>query len=162
MRLLSVIFHCFLPKMSGVERCAFLNAYIFLKKSIIFFCSLIGVVHNLCWIFVLYRNLQSSLSSESIRFMLFKTLHLRLRLRLQPNYFFWGLRKRLRRKNFRVVERALTAQLLWLLCPPLSKTIGGNADVDHSQIFGGDAVKLLGGYIPPSPPGFGTPVYPII
>ena len=38
-----------------------------------------------------------------------------------------------------------------------SQIIGGNADVDHTQIIGGDTVKLLGGYIPPSPPGFGTP-----
>ena len=35
--------------------------------------------------------------------------------------------------------------------------IGGDADVDHTQIIGGDTVKLLGEYIPPSPPGFGTP-----
>ena len=33
---------------------------------------------------------------------------------------------------------------------------GGDADVDHTQIIGGDRVKLLGGYVPPSPPGFGT------
>ena len=32
------------------------------------------------------------------------------------------------------------------------------ADVDHSQTIGGDTAKLLGGYIPPSPPCFGTPV----
>ena len=38
-----------------------------------------------------------------------------------------------------------------------SQIIGGDADVDHTQIIEGDAVKLLGGYIPPSPPGFGTP-----
>ena len=30
-----------------------------------------------------------------------------------------------------------------------SQIIGGDADVDHTQI--------IGGYIPPSPPGFGTP-----
>ena len=35
----------------------------------------------------------------------------------------------------------------------------GDADVDHSQTIGGDTAKLLGGYIPPSPPCFGTPVY---
>ena len=34
---------------------------------------------------------------------------------------------------------------------------GGGADEDHTQIIGGDTVKLLGEYIPPSPPGFGTP-----
>ena len=34
--------------------------------------------------------------------------------------------------------------------------IGGDADVDHSQTIGWDTAKLLGGYIPPSPPGFGT------
>ena len=32
----------------------------------------------------------------------------------------------------------------------------GDADVDHSQIIGEDAVKLLGGYIP-HPPGFWHP-----
>ena len=38
-----------------------------------------------------------------------------------------------------------------------SQTIGGEADVDHTQIIGGDAVKIFGGYIALSPPGFGTP-----
>ena len=30
-----------------------------------------------------------------------------------------------------------------------SQIIRGNADVDHTQIIGGDTVKLLDGYIPP-------------
>ena len=30
-----------------------------------------------------------------------------------------------------------------------SQIIGGDADIDHTQIIGGDTVKLLGGYIPP-------------
>ena len=30
-----------------------------------------------------------------------------------------------------------------------SQIIGGDADEDHTQIIGGDTVKLLGGYIPP-------------
>ena len=34
--------------------------------------------------------------------------------------------------------------------------IGGDADEDHTQIVGGYTVKLLGGYILPSPPCFGT------
>ena len=38
------------------------------------------------------------------------------------------------------------------------KLLGGDADVDNTQIIGGDTVKLLGGYISPSSPGFGTPV----
>ena len=38
-----------------------------------------------------------------------------------------------------------------------SQIIGRNADEDHTQISGGDTVKLLEGYIPSSPPGFGTP-----
>ena len=33
---------------------------------------------------------------------------------------------------------------------------GGDADVDHAQTIGEDTVKLLTGYIPPSPPGYGT------
>ena len=43
-----------------------------------------------------------------------------------------------------------------LRCTPESN-YWGDADVDHTQTIGGDTVKLLGGYIPPSPPGFGTP-----
>ena len=40
-----------------------------------------------------------------------------------------------------------------------SQIIGEDADADYTQIIGGDTVKLLGGYIYPSPPpGFGTPV----
>ena len=37
-----------------------------------------------------------------------------------------------------------------------SQIIGGDADEDHTQIVGGYTVKLLGGYILPSPPCFGT------
>ena len=32
-----------------------------------------------------------------------------------------------------------------------SQIIGEAADVGHTQTVGGDTVKLLGGYIPPSP-----------
>ena len=40
-----------------------------------------------------------------------------------------------------------------------SQIFGGDADEDHTQIIGGDTVKLLGGYIPhpPPPPGFRHP-----
>ena len=41
--------------------------------------------------------------------------------------------------------------------PHQSQIIGGDADEDHTQIIGGDTVKLLGGNIPPSLPYFGTP-----
>ena len=37
-----------------------------------------------------------------------------------------------------------------------SQSIGGDADVDHTQTIGGDRAKLLGD-ISPIPPGFGTP-----
>ena len=37
-----------------------------------------------------------------------------------------------------------------------SQIIGRVADEDHTQIVGGYTVKLLGGYIPPFPPCFGT------
>ena len=40
-------------------------------------------------------------------------------------------------------------------CTPI-QIIGGDAEVDHSQTIGGDTAKLLGGYISPIPPGFGT------
>ena len=36
---------------------------------------------------------------------------------------------------------------------------GGDADVYHTQIIGGIQSNYYGEYIPPSPPGFGTPVY---
>ena len=35
-----------------------------------------------------------------------------------------------------------------------SQIIGGDADEDHTQIVGGYAVNLLGGYIHPIPPLF--------
>ena len=35
-----------------------------------------------------------------------------------------------------------------------SQIIGGDADEDHTHIVGGYTVKLLRGYIPPSPPLF--------
>ena len=38
-----------------------------------------------------------------------------------------------------------------------SQIFGKDADEDHTQIIGGDTVKLLRGYIPPSSTGFGTP-----
>ena len=39
-----------------------------------------------------------------------------------------------------------------------SEIIEGDADKDHTQIIGGDAVKLLGGIYPPiPPPGFRHP-----
>ena len=38
-----------------------------------------------------------------------------------------------------------------------NQIIGGNADEDHTQIIGVNAVKLLGGYIPPFPLGFWHP-----
>ena len=40
-----------------------------------------------------------------------------------------------------------------------SQIIVGDADVDHTQIIGGDTVKLFGGYIP-HPPGFRRPCGP--
>ena len=59
MRLLSVIFHCFFPKMSGVERCAFLNVYIFLKKSIILFFF----VHTMT------ERMRSQVQASEMRFL---------------------------------------------------------------------------------------------
>ena len=40
-----------------------------------------------------------------------------------------------------------------------SQIIAGDAAKDHTQIAGGYTFKLLGGIYPPSPPGFGTPVF---
>ena len=40
-----------------------------------------------------------------------------------------------------------------------SQIIGGDADEDHTQIVGRCTVKLLGGYILPSPPCFGTTAF---
>ena len=43
------------------------------------------------------------------------------------------------------------------------KFLGGDADVDHSQILGGDAIKLLGWIYPPHPPpGFRHPLLPVL
>ena len=40
-----------------------------------------------------------------------------------------------------------------------SQIIGRDADEDHTQIIGGDTVKLFGRYIPPIPPGFRHPCW---
>ena len=39
-----------------------------------------------------------------------------------------------------------------------SQIIGGDADADYTQIIGGDTIKLLGGYISPSPLRVSTPL----
>ena len=39
-----------------------------------------------------------------------------------------------------------------------SQIIGGNADVDHTQTIGGDAVKLLREIYPPIPPRISAPL----
>ena len=39
------------------------------------------------------------------------------------------------------------------------KLLRGDADVDHTQTIGGIQSNYWGGYIPPSPLGFGTPAY---
>ena len=39
-----------------------------------------------------------------------------------------------------------------------SEIIGGDAVVNHIQTIGGIQSNYWVGYIPPSPPGFGTPV----
>ena len=44
-------------------------------------------------------------------------------------------------------------------CRPKSNYLGWDADVDHSQTIGEDAVKLLGEYIPPILPGFRHPCF---
>ena len=38
-----------------------------------------------------------------------------------------------------------------------SQIIEEDAYADHTQLIGGDTVKLLGGYMPPIPPGFRHP-----
>ena len=65
-------------------------------------------------------------------------------------------------KGYSPPPRPLATLLNGTLFPPNSggdlrsdahqiQIIGGDADVDHTQIVGGDTVKLLGGYIPHSP-----------
>ena len=56
-----------------------------------------------------------------------------------------------------VSEKIKTWYFPYYYFPYYSQIIGGDPDVDHTQIIGGDRVKIFGGYIPPSSPGFGTP-----
>ena len=61
--------------------------------------------------------------------------------------------------------KKIFAKFQWrpaLRCSTPESNYWGDADVDHTQIIGGDSVKLLGGYIPhppppPPPPGFRHP-----
>ena len=43
-----------------------------------------------------------------------------------------------------------------------SQIIGGDADEDHTQIIGGNTVKLLGGIYLPHPPRVSAPLRPPI
>ena len=58
------------------------------------------------------------------------------------------------------MEHFVFPEIKWrpaLRCIPGSQIIGGDTDEDHTQIIGGETVKLFGAYIPPSPLGFCTP-----
>ena len=73
----------------------------------------------------------------------------------KQNTFFPNFRWRPTKKKGLQLEYNTFFPKFTLSCTPI-QLIGGNADVDHSQTIGGDTAKLLGGYIPPVPPGFGT------
>ena len=62
------------------------------------------------------------------------------------------------KKVFTKISRGFFPEFKWFTCRP-HQIIWVDADVDLSQIIGGDAVKLLGGIYPTIPPGFGTPAY---
>ena len=75
------------------------------------------------------------------------------------NTFFPEFRWKPKKKVFTKSGTLFFPEFKWrpaLICRPESN-YWGDADVDHTQIIGGDTVKLLGGCIPPSPPGIGTP-----
>ena len=67
------------------------------------------------------------------------------------------------RHNVKANKKAQTSSsaqmqtIVKLLLGILQYLVTMDADVDHTQIIGGDVVKLLGGYIPPTLPGLGTP-----
>ena len=71
-------------------------------------------------------------------------------------HFFSPILGEYQKKKVFSKNRKLFFPKFTLRCTPI-QIIGGDADVDHSQTIGGDTAKLLGGYIPPSPPSFGTP-----
>ena len=98
--------------MSGVERCAFLNAYIFLKKSIILFFVHYLVLCIICFEYLFRTVIYTEVLAVSQSDLCFLKRYTSACGCACSAIIFLGLRKRLRRKNLRVVERALAAQLL--------------------------------------------------
>ena len=73
-------------------------------------------------------------------------------------HFFPRIEVKTKKKIFTKNGTLFSPAFKWRLafrCTPESN-FWDDADEDHTQIIGGDTVKLLGGYIT-IPPGFGTP-----
>ena len=65
-----------------------------------------------------------------------------------------------KKKGLHQIWNTLFPRILVETCAQMHtrvKLFGGDTDVDHTQIIGGDAVKLLWGIYAPIPPGFRHP-----
>ena len=81
--------------------------------------------------------------------------------RKTPKFFSPRIQVRTKKKGLHQNWKTFSPQIQVKTCAQMQakvKLLGGGTVVDHTQIIGEDKVKLLGGYIPPIPPGFGTPV----
>ena len=63
----------------------------------------------------------------------------------------WANQVKTKKKVFIKLVGFLSPEIKWRL-----KKVQRSSSAQMQQIIGEDAVKLLGGYIPPFPPGFGT------
>ena len=74
-------------------------------------------------------------------------------------HFFPQIQVKTKKKVFTKNAILFFPEFKWIptvKCTPASN-YRGDADVHHTQTIGEDTVKLLGGYIPPIPPGFRHP-----
>ena len=97
------------PK-SVVKRCAFLNACVFKGNQCLVRLLNFGSV-LFCFEYCFRTVTLRGLNIESIKINTFQNVT------LAASLILGGLRKRLRRKNFEVVARALVAQLFRLALP---------------------------------------------
>ena len=79
---------------------------------------------------------------------------------MKLNHYFFHEANQVNNRKKKDLHRKLSFCLRSQVKTKKSPKIIQRSDADHSQIIvGGDTVKLLGEYIHPSPPGFGTPAY---
>ena len=109
-----------------------------------------------------YFQLWGGWTSTTIFFRWANQVKTKKKVFIKNGTLFSRIQVKTKKKIFTKDETLFFPKFKWrpaLRCTPESNFWRGCADEDHTQIIGGNTVKLLGGIYPPIPPGFGTPDY---